>query len=486
MFDLILSMLRHLRESAAQVPTNAAACLKAAGTMWQAWWERFVERWQPTPAAVPAPIPADTRDSSLSSRLRPWRRAGWGVIVLFIGGTLLWSGHARLDSAAIAHGVVAVESSRKNIQHLEGGIVKAIVVRDGERVAAGQTLIQLDDTYARATLDLLNCQWAAAVALRARLIAEREGRDAVEFPAELLDLADKPGVGEAIMAQADAFEARREMLANQTEILDERVTRGRQETTGLAQRLDAARRKQEILDQELANLEEGLEKQVVSRNRVLALRRKAAEYDGEVADLRARLASSRDTVAELKAQRRLPWNRHRNQVSEQLQAVQGRLADLQEKIYAAEDVLRRTRITAPLPGRVVDLRGHTAGGVIQPAQILMDLLPEDDRLIVRARVHPRDMDAVFPGMPARIMLTAFNARTAPSIKGTLRTVSADRLVDDETGAAYFSAQIEVAEDAGVLKPGMQAEVFLVTGERTVMDYVLEPVVRSFSRAGREF
>ena len=281
------------------------------------------------------------------------------------------------------------------------------------------------------------------------------------------------------------------MLANQTAILDQRIGRSREEIAGLVQRLDAARRKREILSQELANLEDGLKKQVVSRNRVLELKRKAAEYDGEVADLRARLASSWEAVAELKAQRRLPWSRQRNQVSEQLQSVQGRLADLQEKIYAAEDVLRRTRIMAPLSGRVVDLRVHTPGGVIEPAQVLMDLLPEDDRLVVRARVHPRDMDAVFPGMPARIMLTAFNARTTPSMVGTVRTVSADRLVDEETGAAYFSAQIEVAEtrgekgDDGYLKPGMQAEVYLVTGERTVMDFILEPVVRSFSRAGRE-
>ncbi len=186
----------------------------------------------------------------------------------------------------------------------------------------------------------------------------------------------------------------------------------------------------------------------------------------------------------------MPRSTDYNQVTEELQKVQADIADLRDKIGAAEDILRRTDVVAPVSGTIVDLQVHTVGGVLQPGQRLLDVVPDRDRLIVDVRVDPRDIDVVYPGMPAQVRLTAFNTRTTPTVPGAVTAVSADRMSDPATGVPYFSAQVvldagDAAFDLARLKAGMQAEVFLVTTERTALDYLLEPVIRSFGRAGRE-
>ena len=440
--------------------------------------------------AAPAAAPTGAV-SSLAAATRGWRLTGFAVAGVAVFGGGLWSATARLDGAAIAPGVLAVESSRKSIQHLEGGIVGRILVADGDHVIAGQDLVRFDDTYARATLDLLRGQQAAAEALRARLTAERDGRTEIDFPDSLLARADEPAVADAILAQVDAFAAGQSSIGDEVAVLDQRIAKWRGESTGIGRQRAAAQRRLALMREELANNEEGVKAGVVARNRVLALRRQVAELEGEIAELDTGIAAARDAVSELQAQRRLPSGRRDHQVAEQLQAVHAQLADLQEKIFAARDVLRRTRVAAPMSGRVVDLRVHTEGGVVQPGEALMDLVPDSDRLIVDLRVHPRDRDVVRAGMPARVRLTAFNARETPPLAGTVVSISADRLVDPASGAEYFAARVvpdrAAWDDAGrpEIAPGMQAEAYLVTGERTVLDYLLEPLTRSLERAGRE-
>jgi HlyD family type I secretion membrane fusion protein len=435
---------------------------------------------------TPRAVPGDTLDSVLGR----WRRGGWAVIIIFIGGSLVWAANARLDSAAIAHGVVGVESSRKTIQHLEGGIIKEILAAEGGVIKAGQILVQFDDTYARARLDLLKGRYAAALAQQARLLAEREGREYIAFPDELLGRADDTTIGEMIAGQKDLFQARRIKIANEESILRERIEKHRREITGLRAQVVAGKEHLRLLEDEIATVGTMLEKGVASKSLLLALKRQAADMAGEIGDNRARVSRAERSIMEVKLQLTIPKTDHRNEVAKALQDVQGDIADLKEKIYAAEDVVRRTSVRAPQSGTVVDLQVHTAGGVVQPGETLLDIVPDQDRLIIDVRVDPQDIDTVYEGMPARVRLTAFNARTTPLLEGSVTSVSADRMTDPVTGQSYFTARVVPAAgtqgfDVSTLKPGMQAEVFLVTAERTALDYLLEPITRSFARAGRE-
>jgi HlyD family type I secretion membrane fusion protein len=229
---------------------------------------------------------------------------------------------------------------------------------------------------------------------------------------------------------------------------------------------------------------------VVSKAVLLALKGKKAGITGKIGDLQAQVARAQEGISEVKLQLKMPGSRDHNEVTEQIQKVEGDIADLRDKIHAAEDVLRRTEVVAPRAGTVVDLQVHTVGGVVQPGQTLLDLVPDLDRLIVDVRIDPRDIDVVYPAMPAQVRLTAFNARTTPMLSGTVTSVSADRMIDQVTGIPYFTARVvldadDIDFDLKRLKAGMQAEVFLVTAERTALDYLIEPLVRRFARAGRE-
>ncbi len=439
------------------------------------------------PAGRPAP------DRSLDRSLAKWRRLGWAAIFLFLGGSVLWAATTRLDGAAIAPGVVAVESKRKTIQHLEGGIIDEILVTEGERVEAGQTLIRFDDTYPRATLDLLKGQYAAALALEARLSAERDGRDEIDFPDALLARADDPRITKIMVGQVDIFRSRRARIANQESIIAERIAKYRSEILGLEAQIAAGRQQLALLGEEIEAAEGLLARGLARKPKVLALKRKEAEISGDIGDYQAQIARAEESISELKLQLTIPKARRMNQVTEQLQTVHGRIADLKEKILAAEDVLKRTSVVALQSGTVVDLQVHTAGGVVQPGEKLLDLVPDGDRLVIEVRIDPRDIDAVYVGMPAQVRLTAFNARATPTLDGRVTSISADRVSDPSTGVSYFTGRVEPADDswraAGfdptVLLPGMQAEVFLVTERRTVLDYLVAPISRSFARAGRE-
>ena len=434
--------------------------------------------------------PRAVSDDTLDSVLGRWRRLGWAVIIVFIGGSLVWAANTRLDSAAIAQGVVSVESSRKTIQHLEGGIIKEILVTEGSVVEAGQILVQLDDTYAWTHLDLSQARYDAALALQARLMAEREGRKDIAFPDALMRQADDLEIREMMTGQKDIFEARRAKIANEESILRGRIEKHRREIVGLRAQMAAGTEHLRLLKEEIGTVEALLKKGIASKSLLLALKRQAADKKGKIGDHRARIARAEKSILEVKLQLSIPRIKSRNEVAEELQEVQGRVADLQEIIYAAEDVVSRTSVRAPQSGTVVGLRVHTTGGVVQPGERLLDLVPDQDRLIIDARVDPGDIDTVYEGMPARVRLTAFNSRTTPLLEGTVTSVSADRVTDPVTRQSYFTARVVPVAgtqsfDVSILKPGMQAEVFLVTVERTALDYLLEPIVRSFARAGRE-
>ena len=409
------------------------------------------------------------------------------VIALFFGGFGVWAALAPLESAAIASGVVSVNSKRKTVQHLEGGIVADILVREGEVVAAGQNLVVLDDTQARASFSLIEAQYHSTAALQERLRAERDGLAEIRWPEWLREAVSGDDV---LVTQERIFQARAQSLDNQTAIYTRRIAQMREEVVGLEEEIKAQDLQLALLEEELHGLRGLVEKGFEGKPRLLALKRRQAEIAGERARNRARIARVGQSVGETRLKITELDNARLNQVVEDLREAEARMSELRERLSAARHVLSRTHVTAPVSGTLVNLRVFTRGGVVGPGEPLMDIVPAGDELIIEARVEPTDIDVVYPGLPAQVRLTAFSQLTTPPLSGKVLQVSADNLVDERTGAPFYEARIALDPEQPELEPlklqpGMPAEVMIVTGKRTPLDYLLKPVVTSLGRALRE-
>lgn len=429
----------------------------------------------------------DTEDLFQTSRLR---LMGWGIVVVFIVGGVTWASATRIDGAAIALGIVGVESNRKSVAHLEGGIVREILVAEGDRVSKGQALIRMDKTRSRASLDLLQGRMDALVSKKARLDAERRDLATIEFPPELLDRAHQGKLLDIMDGEMQVLDTRRRNLDRKDRILKERIQKQRANIRGSNGKRVASQKRLKLLKEEFAMMSGLLAEGLVAKNRVLSVERKIADTQGDIHDLSSRVAQAGDEIAKLEMERAQIMELHQQDVALTHQETNERIAEVAEKIRAAKDILRRTDVVAPGDGVVVALRQHTVGGVVQAGEPVLELIPDHDRYVIDLRIDPNDIDIVYPGQTARVRLSAFNARTTPMITGEVVHVSADRLVDPATGVGYFSGRVipntlTMQEDTPLLSSGMQAEVYLVTGERTVLDYLLDPLVRASERAGRE-
>ena len=448
------------------------------------------------PAAALAGTPAgpasgpDASDVDRIPGLRMSVLLGLALILLFFGGLIGWAAFAPLGSAAIASGTVMVDSNRKTIKHLEGGIVGDILVRDGDSVSAGQTLIRLDDTQARANQDLLRGRLISALTLQARLEAERDGAGFVSFPDAVI-AAPGADLRDMMDAQLRIFEARRNSIEGQTAILEQRVRQFDEEIAGLRSEIASQARQLQLIDQEIDDLSGLVDKGLAQKPRLLALQREQAEIEGRRSQNRASIARAEQNIGEARLRITELRTDVINEVVQELRDVQAEIYDLGERLRAAEDVMRRTDIVSPIEGTVVSLAIHTRGGVIGPGEALLDIVPRDDRLIVEARVDPADIDVVHVGLEAEVRLTAFKQRNLAPLEGRVTKVSADSLTDERTGLTYYLARVNItsdidaALDGAELYPGMPAEVMIVTGERTALDYFIRPIQGSFNRAMRE-
>jgi HlyD family type I secretion membrane fusion protein len=401
-----------------------------------------------------------------------------------------WAATAPIESAAIAPGTVSVESNRKTIQHLEGGIVREILVRDGDAVTAGQVLMRLDETQPGATLDILNARYDVAGAEFSRLAAERDGLKETIFPDWLTARRTDPAVATILENQRNIFAARRDAVTSQTAILQQRIAQLEEEIRGVEGRIAASARQSALIADELAGVRTLYEKGLMQKPRLLELERRAAEIDGTLASDRAAIARARQQIGEARLRISELRTTQVNEAAARIGELQGELLDLTERIRAATDVRGRTEIRAPQDGTVVGLSVHTPGGVIAPGERLLDIVPSGDRLIVEARVDPQDIDIVRAGLEARVRFTAFTQRNLVPVPGTVSWVSADHIADERTGTAYFLARIALAEDdpalgGNKLYPGMSAEVLIVTGSRTALEYMLQPLTDTLRRAFRE-
>ena len=358
-------------------------------------------------------------------------------------------------------------------------------------VASGQVLVQLDHTRPQATLDLLRGRRMAASALEARLIAERDGNDGIAF-SEWLSTSHEGEKAQDIMDdELRIFEVRRESLSGQVVILEQRIAQFDEEIKGLEGQITAEDSQIALITEESEAVKGLFEKGLAQKPRLLALQRRTWEIEGSRSEHKAEIARARQSIGEARLRITELETAIVNEVVQQLRDVQSEQFDLAERIRAAGDVLDGTTIRAPIAGTVVDLKVHTLQGVIAPGTPILDIVPSGDRLVIETRIHPDDIDVVHPGMQAKVLFTAFSRRNSIPADGTITFVSADHLTDELTGVKNFLTKVVLADDVeaaldGVaLYPGMQAEVMILTGSRTALDYFLKPITRSLERAFRE-
>lgn len=416
------------------------------------------------------------------------RWLGYATIAVLALAFAGWSWVAPLASASIALGVVSPDGSRKSVDHLEGGIVRAIHVREGDAVLAGDPLIVLDDVEARANRAGLAERRRYLAAAAARLSAERDRATEIAFPA---DLVADPASAEVVAAQQALFRDRRASVEGQRNILHRRIAQLAEQNLGLEAVIAAREEQAALIAEETATVQTLLDRGLEHASRILALRRAAAEIEVEIAGNRARIAENHEKIGETELSLLTLDAQVQERATGELADILRQLSEVDSRIPLLDDILSRTVVRAPISGVVMNVAPRSPQEVVKPGQTLLEIVPQDMPMIIDARIRPTDIDRIEPGMRARVVLTAYRQRNLPQIHGVLRSVSADRLIEDRTGEPYFLAKVEVDESdlervAGLrLMPGMPAEVYILDGERTLVSYLVEPLVQSLDRSFRE-
>jgi len=417
--------------------------------------------------------------------------AGILVLLIFFGVLGGWAAFSQLSSAAIAPGEVGFETSRRTIQHLEGGIVAEILVADGDLVEPGDVLLRLDRTQPQAIHEQVKARYLTILATEARLRAERDGLEIVDFPEALDEPAFADSSQDIKQSETRLFQTRKKTLQHQQGIIRQRILQLEEEIQGLAEETGSQDKQIALLNEEIADMETLYEKKMVSKQRLLALQRETSEIEGERSRSRAGIARARQNISEEELRLIELDTDREGEVLTQLREIQGDILELTERLAAAEDVLARTEIIAPTRGTIVGLTVSTIGGVVASRQALMDIVPSEEKLMVKASLDPSDIDVVRAGQTAFVRLTAFNQRNILPLEGEVVSVSADSLTHSETGARYYLARIVLppADDTAYqgmeVYPGMQAEVMIQVGARSPLDYLLQPIRDSMNRALRE-
>ncbi|WP_421983162.1 HlyD family type I secretion periplasmic adaptor subunit [Roseibium sp.] len=425
-------------------------------------------------------------DEELSKTVRKHLLFSLFVTIFVVVGIGGWATFTEISGAVVSSGTVVVESNIKQVQHREGGIVRDIKVRDGDLVASGDLLLSLDDTVTRANLAVITKQLQELTAQELRLEAERDELKAISWPEDRIE-----SLGDIERGQQLLLEARQNSKEGRKNQLEEQIRQFNKQTQGLEAQVEAKDSEIELIKEELEDLDGLLNKQLVSKSRVSALRREQARLSGEYGDLIAQIARTREAISERQIQILQIEESYRAEVLEQLQDARSRIAQLEEQKIAAEDELTRVDIVAPRSGFVHQLSVHTIGGVIAPGETVMQIVPREDQLIIEAQVQPVDIDQLQPGQEARIRFPSFDQRTTPELNAKLLTLAADLTQDERTGLSFYTARLIIDDEeleklgSQTLVPGMPVETFLQTGDRTVLSYLVKPVTDQIAHAMRE-
>lgn len=435
----------------------------------------------------------DHNETMLEVDTDPYAPLRWGLAVLLIGfgGFVYWSAFAPLDAGIPADATVHVVGNRKTIQHLEGGTTEEILVREGDKVSAGQVLVRLNRTRALAEQGVVTSQYITARTIEARLLAERDSSLIVHEPQSLERFKEDPRFIEAKRAQARLFQTRRDALNGEIAILIENQHGAEAQLKGLTQ-VHANRGAQVgFINRELRGVRELAKEGYLPRNRMLELERDASHLRAALSGDVVEVGRARNQIAELKLRILQRGQEYQKEVQSQLSDVQKEASALGDRMAALDYTVRETEIRAPIDGYVQNLNVHTVGGVIGPDTILMELVPNVRSFLIHAKVPVQAIDKTAPGLDVEITFPAFNHARTPNIPGRVLTVSADRLTDLETKMPYYLAQIEVTPKGvpmlgdNVIRPGMPASVLIRTGERTMLSYLLKPFLERLDKSFKE-
>lgn len=418
--------------------------------------------------------------------------AGLAISLTIIPAGLASASIAVISGAVVAQGTVVVESFRKLVQHQDGGIVASLPVEEGRKVQEGELLMRLDDTATRASFAVILKELDRLSAKRARLVAERDDLEEPVFPQTLVDRASDPDVAEAIQGEKSLFKARNASAKGKERQFRERIAQSERLIEGLGAQAEATRKTISIITRELSAIASLYEKQIVPLPRLLQLERSKSELEGQAGKLVADMAKARAQIAEIETQIIQVTDEDSAKTLSELQEADARLNELRERRTAAEDKLRRTEIRSPQAGIVNGLSVHTIGGVIRAGETVMYIVPAEDNLVIDASVLPQDVDQVAVGQSAMIRFTAFNRRITPETRGTVERVAADATTDKEQTKSSYVTRIRMNKSDYELKaanirlvPGMPAEVFIMTDDRTLLSYLTKPIIDQFSRSLRE-
>lgn len=437
------------------------------------------------------PVPAKTKPR-FSSSIRRYVVIGLATCIFLVFGVGGWAATARLASAVIANGTVVVASNVKQVQHPDGGIVGEIMVDDGDNVKSGDLLIRLDETVVAANRALLDGQIVALEARLARLEAERDDADTIQIPAEFEGRLDERLVSEALKSERKVFQARKETISGQVGRLRERIAQLEQQIVGLESQKEAKEQEIALIDDELEILTDLYDRGRTTRDKIVNLKRNRMRLEGERGDLASRIAGTRGRINETELEILQLTTDRREKTIGAITELKPEIANLKERRAAAEFQLKRMDIRAPASGKVFELAVHTEGGVVQPAQTIMQIVPQAEQLQMEARVAPTDVDEVAIGQDARVVLSAFDYKTTPQLNGEVTFVAAEASRDENSGLTFYRVRVSLNEDEMdrlpddlILMPGMPAEIYISTGGQTVVSYLMRPLTEQFRRAWRE-
>lgn len=425
--------------------------------------------------------------TALHTNDRSIRNIGAAIVIATFGIFGVWAFFAPMDSSALATGVVVVKSYRKTVQHLDGGIVAKILVKDGDLVKEGQPLIILDDAQIKAQLEIARGQHITLAAQVARLRAERDQLKQIDYPESLNDNSD-PRTIEAKQAENNVFNSQKNLHEGEIAVLKQRISQISSKIQGLQSQIYSKKELVASYTEEIYDLKELLAEGFADKQRLRELERNHAIQSGEIAQLKAEIATNQMLIGETRLQILQVQKQFQEEVASKLSEVQAQLNDANERVTATKDKLDRVVIKAPASGMVLGLAVHNENSVIAPGHPILDIVPQDAELIIEAEVSPMDIDRVSVGLKAEVRFSAFKQSKTPKMDGRVISISPDRFVNEKTGLAYYLARIELTQGSRKklgdlqLVPGMPAEVLINTGERTLFEYLAQPATNVFARA----
>ena len=429
----------------------------------------------------------DGRDevaSQVNTDARTYARIGWLIVLLGVGGFLLWALLAPLDKGVPMGGTVAKESNRQAVQHQAGGTIAQILVRDGDVVKAGQVLVRMNPVVAQSAVDMTDSQYLTALAVQARLEAEQAGARSIRFPDALEQRANDARVAGIMSLQRGLLASRQASLQNELAGVDESIAGLKMQVQGLQASRDSKKEQVAILKEQLAGMRDLAKEGYVARNRLLDLERTYAQLGGAISEDIGNIGRAQRQVAELTLRKAQRLQDYQKEVRTQLTDVQREAEAQGARLQAQKFELSNVEVKAPAAGTVVGLAVFTPGGVVPAGFRMMDIVPSGDALVVEGQLPVNLVDRVHPGLKTELIFSAFNANRTPHIDGVVEQVAADRTVDERSGTAFYKVRVKVtpkgarmvAEHRMDIRPGMPVELFVKTGERTMMNYLLKPVL----------